>query len=484
MKNFIHPTDIPVIAKIFNPTADVVFVVLPPNRQYSLADVQAPLGCNIRFFVNQQLLDFALNARPNQAITILNLHPDGIAPTLITKYPEIVLIDIYGKKQADPLLGTQQFDFINNADGTIRWMYGHQYQKPIFLNLYNDLNWKGELFKTTFRTGFKLGVKNWLKSGSIWITTAQELFLETINNKGQYAIFTGTIGENRNAVISFVQGQKSRKFLKMPLTASAKMLVKNELDYLQELQSYKLRKITLPKTKKIGDNIMVSNVRPEQKTNNRDLKGLHLAALHELYEQTTARALLNKSDAWLGIQKDLIFLADAKISNDLPKEKVTRIFHLLQQLAQQLNTSDFVPMAIANGDLTPWNSYLTDKAVHIYDWELAERLPLLYDAFHYIFQSSVLVKKLPFIAIERQIIALEKVSIVEKMIKIFDIDYNQAYQFYLLRNTAYYLRKYVSQTELPIQANWLIAVWLEALENLTYTSPQKTVVKHALVESL
>ena len=193
---------------------------------------------------------------------------------------------------------------------------------------------------------------------------------------------------------------------------------------------------------------------------------------------------MNKSDAWLGIQKDLIFLADAKISNDLPKEKVTRIFHLLQQLAQQLNTSDFVPMAIANGDLTPWNSYLTDKAVHIYDWELAERLPLLYDAFHYIFQSSVLVKKLPFIAIERQIIALEKVSIVEKMIKIFDIDYNQAYQFYLLRNTAYYLRKYVSQTELPIQANWLIAVWLEALENLTYTSPQKTVVKHALVESL
>lgn len=484
MKTFIHPTDIPVIAKIFNPTADTIFVVVPPNRQYSLGNIQATLGCKIRFFVNQQLLVFALDARPNQSITILNLHPDGIGATLITKYPEIVLIDVHGKKQTDPLLGTQQFDFINNADGTIRWMYDHEYQKPIFLNLYNDLNWKGELFKTTFRTGFKLGVKDWLKSGSIWISTAQKLFLETINNKGQYAIFTGTVGENRNAVISFVQGQKARKFLKMPLTTSAKMLVRNELDYLQQLQSYKLRKMTLPKTKKIGDNIMVSNVRPEQKINNRDLKGLHLAALNELYEQTIAPARLNESDAWLGIQKDLSFLKDAKISNDLPKEKVTRIFHLLEQLEPQLNTNDFTPMAVANGDLTPWNSYLTDKAVHIYDWELAERLPLLYDAFHYVFQSSILVKKLPFIAIERQIIALEKVPIVEKMIKAFDIDYNQAYQFYLLRNTAYYLRKYVSQAALPMEVNWLIDAWLEALENLTYTTSSKTVLKDVLAESL
>lgn len=476
MKTFIHSTDIPVIAKIFNPTTDLVFVVVPTNTQYSLANIKAHLGCQIRFFVNQELLAFALTARPNQSITVINLHPDGIASTLVTQYPEIVLIDLHGKKQADPQLGTKQFDFINNADGTIRWMYDHQYDKPIFLNLYNNLNWKGDLFKTTLKTGFKLGVKNWLKSGAIWITSTKELFLEGINNKGQYAIFTGTIGEQRNAVISFVQGQKATKFLKMPLTASAKVLVRNEWNYLQQLQSYKLRKITLPKTKKVGDNIMVSNVRPEQKINNRDLKGLHLAALNELYEHTIAPAILNQSNAWLSLQKDLSFLEDAKINNNLPKEKVTRIYHLLKQLATQLNTNNFVPTAIANRDLTPSNSYLTDKAVHIYDWELAERLPLLYDAFHYVFQSSVLVKKLPFIAIERQVIALEKVPIVEKMIKEFEIDYNQAYQFYLLRNTAYYLRKYVGQTDLPMQAHWLIDAWLEALENLTYTTPQKSLM--------
>jgi len=55
MKTFIHPTDIPVIAKIFHPLSDTIFVVVPPNTQYNLATIQATLGCTIRFFVNQQL---------------------------------------------------------------------------------------------------------------------------------------------------------------------------------------------------------------------------------------------------------------------------------------------------------------------------------------------------------------------------------------------------------------------------------------------
>ena len=115
MKTFIHPTDIPVIAKIFHPTSDVVFVIVPPNTQYNLANISANLGCTIRFFVNQQLLEFALAARSDQAMTVLNLHPDGIDPALVTKYPNLVLIDVFGKKNASTLFGTSQFDFINNT---------------------------------------------------------------------------------------------------------------------------------------------------------------------------------------------------------------------------------------------------------------------------------------------------------------------------------------------------------------------------------
>ncbi|MFK7981300.1 MAG: hypothetical protein AB8G86_15045 [Saprospiraceae bacterium] len=475
MKTFIHPTDIPVIAKIFHPISDTVFVVVPPNTQYNLANISTNLGCTIRFFVNQQLLGFALDARADQAITVLNLHPDGIDPTLVTQYPALVLIDIFGKQHASTSFDTSQFDFINNTDGTIRWMYNHLHKRPIFLNLYNTSNWKGELFKTVFKTGFKVGVKNWLKSGSLWITASNELFLDTINHKGQYAIFTGTVGDNRKAVISFEQGQKATRFLKMPLTKSANKLVENELAYLQQLQGYKLRKMVAPKPKKIGNSLMVSNVRPEQPINNNDLKEGHLAALYELYENTVASAALNESSAWLGIQQDLAMLENVSIINDLPKEKIARIKQLLKQLAQQLHTNDFVPMSIAHGDLTPWNSYLTDKAVHVYDWELAERLPLFYDAFHYIFQSSILMKRLPFLAIERQIEAFAKMPIVERMIGEFELNYEQAYQFYLLRNTAYYVRRYVGQPHLHTQAHWLVNAWLEALENVTYVGSKKRI---------
>lgn len=482
MQTSIHPTDIPVIAKIFNPISEVVFVVVPTIKQYNLSTIQADLGCQIRFFVNQQLLEFALDARPDQSITVLNLHPNGIAPSLIIKYPEIVLIDLYGSKHASTVFNTQQFDFIDHTDGHIRWMYDHQYKKPIFLNTYKTSNWRGEFVKGMFKTGFKVGLKHWLKSGSLWITTTNELFLDTINGKGQYAIFTGTAGENRKAVISFEQGQKATRFLKMPLTESAKKLVAKEWEYLRLLQSHKLRKMVLPKPKRIGDNLMVSNIRPEQENSNNDLKGLHLTALYELYNQTAAPTLLQESTAWLDLQKDVAFIGHATITNDLPKEKIKRIHFLLNQLVQQLTTDDLVPISIAHGDLTPWNSYLSDKAVHVYNWGLAERLPLFYDAFHYIFQSSILIKRLPFTAIERQIAAFAKIPIVEQMIGEFDINYEQVYQFYLLRNTAYYIRRFINRPELSPQVDWLIDTWLEALENLTYVATSQLKFSDALSE--
>ena len=476
MKTFIRPNDIPVIAKIFNPDVDTIFVILPTNNHLGLSAIQERLDCDIRFFSSQHRLEQALDLLPNPTGTVFNLDKKGLAPTLIVKYPSLVLIDPFGKQQASTLFATQQFDFINNTDGTIRWIYNQQYERPIFLNLYNNSDWKGELFRTIFKTGFKLGLKNWLKSGSLWIT-AKALFLNA-NNKGQYAIFTGTVGENRKAVISFEQGQKATKFLKMPLTQSAKKLVNNEWDYLQQLQKLKLRKMVSPKPKKIGDNLMVTNVRPEINIGNKDLKGLHLSALYELYEHTLAPSLLKDSAVWVNIQQDLASLKNTKIVNDLPKEKVNRIYHLLRQLSNQLDSNDFIPTAIAHGDLTPWNSYLTDKAIHVYDWELAERLPLFYDAFHYIFQSSILVKRLPFTAIERQIKVFAKIPIVEKMIEEFEVNYEQAYQFYLLRNITYYLRRYVSQSNLHVQAHWLIDNWLEALEEVTYiTSNKRPTVK-------
>lgn len=479
MKTFIHPTDIPVLAKIFHPVSETIFVVVPSDTQYSLSNIKDNLGCSIRFFVNQQLLIFALEARVDEAITVINFHPNGIDPNLINQYENVLLIDIFNHKSASALLGTSQFDFINNPDGTIRWLYNAQYKRPIFLNLYNTSNWKGELFKTIFKTGFKLGAKSWLKSGSIWVTAKEDLFLDKINQKGQYAIFTGTVGENRKAVISFEQGQKATRFLKMPLTTSAKKLVANELDYLQQLQPFKLRKLIAPKPKKIGDNLMVSNVRPEQPLKNKDLKGMHLSALYELYDHTLIPTVLNDSSAWQSILYDLKILENAKIINDLSPEKVNRIIQLLNQLVKQLDTSELVSLSIAHGDLTPWNSYLTEKAVHVYDWELAERLPLFYDAFHYIFQSSILVKRMPFRSIERQITAFAKIPIVEKMITEFEVDYEQAYQFYLLRNTAYYVRRYVNQPHLHTQAHWLVDTWLAALENLTYVDLDSVQEKRA-----
>lgn len=472
MKTLIHPNDIPVLARIFNPKVDLIFVILPVQKRADYQAIPDSLGCQIRWFTNQRMMELALEEVSNKVGTIINLDPNGLDVTLIAKHPQLVLIDACRRKGASNLFGTQKFDFINNTEGTIRWIYNHENRRPIFLNLYNNTSWKGGLFRGIMNTGFKLGLKNWLKTGSIWIT-ANELFLNDRQN-GQCAIFTGTtIGANRKAVISFEQGEKATKFLKMPLSKAANQLVTNELAYLQELKGYKFRKIVIPKPKRVGEYLMVTNISPEQKINNKDLKGMHLAALNELYSATIRTTLLSQSNAWRGIQEDLASLENTPILNNLSKEKVGHLRTLLSKLELQLADIDFLPMSIAHGDFTPQNCYLTEKAAHIYNWELAERLPLFYDAFHYIFQSSILIKKLPFSAIEKQIAAFAKIPIVEKMIAEFGIDYEQTYQFYLLRNISYYLSRYVQQSHLQMQAHLLVDIWIEALQALKIQSKQQ-----------
>ena len=44
------------------------------------------------------------------------------------------------------------FDFINNADGTIRWFYNSNCKEAMHLSLYNSTSIKSKIYCTTLRT--------------------------------------------------------------------------------------------------------------------------------------------------------------------------------------------------------------------------------------------------------------------------------------------------------------------------------------------
>lgn len=466
MKYKIQPNDIPLLAKIFDPATDLVYVLTSLDTIDFYQKITDKLDCSIHFFTEETSLQKQLVAAQQSNIVLVNLTHKSALTSLINKFPTLIIID-FSTKKLTPTDFVFEFNFINNRDNSIRWIYGTNYQRPIFLNLYNASGWKGQLFKTIFKIGFSLKLKKWLKSGSFQVI-ANQLFLEKINqqlNHAQYAIFTGTVGANRKAVISYEEGEKATQFLKMPLTKKVQKLVDREAFYLTELQNYSFEKLVVPVAKKIENSVMVSNVKPANILTNNSLSKTHLLALNELYQQTTTNEFLQSTEMWQAIHQDLSTIATANIVNDLSKEKAKNIHRNLTILAIQFEEIAVLPMSIAHGDLTPWNSYLSTDKLHVYDWELAERLPLLYDAFHYIFQTSILVERLPYTAVKLKIENLKKDPIIQSILAAFDITFQQAYHFYLLRNTSYYLRHYIQQQNLHIQAHWLVDMWEIALKD-------------------
>ena len=465
MSKKLHPNDIPVLAKIFNPDSTLIWVFLAKKDYAHYRAIPDKLDSTLHLFSHFFDLQKAWKDKTNAAaITLINLSNQKIDWQLFIPKNDLVILDFNS-----PLSHSKwQFDCINNPNGTIRWIYPSLLKKTIFLNLYNGSGWKGKIIEQGFKLGFKVGLKGWLKSNSFQVI-AQKLFLDNINkslNQSNYAIFTGTVGINRKAVISFEENGRATQFMKLPLTQSAHQLVKQEHKWLKGLASYQFHHLGVPKAKKIDKGLMLTNIKPQVPLSNNCLTPKHLLALQELYQQTSIPMILSSTKVWTSIQQDIASLKENIIVNNLSKTKVHQIHELLSKLIQTFNPSDLYPMSIAHGDLTPWNSYLSAQKLQVYDWELAEQLPLLYDAFHFIFQTSILVNKLPFKAIKTQIDQLSHSPIVQAILTQYHLDFQHAYRFYLLRNTSYYLSRYIQQEQLHIQAHWLVETWSEALKQL------------------
>lgn len=462
MQQALHLNDLPVIAKIFHPTGQELFILTASKTEHSIPDT---LACNCYFFSNRKTLLENLDTTTCQRGTVINLSNQAIELP-IEKYEQFLVINLVKPNTDSSNYKSWQFNYINNPDSTIRWIYKAVSKKPIFLNLYNATGWRGAIFKNLIKFAFKFQLKNQLKSGQFWIS-AKNLEIENIAarlQEAQYAIFTGTKGENRKAVISFEEQGTATQFVKMPLTEQAKTLVQTEKKYLNQLAKLSLKKLVIPKAKSIGSNLMVSNVRPANIYKNDTLKDLHLLALHELYQSTTRIIPMLQMGVWKEIQQNLLVLKNTNIVNDLPSQKIAHLSQLLVNLSEQFQPLQNIPVAIAHGDFTPWNSYITKDKVHVYDWELAAEFPLLYDAFHYIFQSSILVKRIPFAAIQKEILQFKQAPTTQSLLAKFQLDFDQAYRFYLLRNISYYSAQYIQQVHLHQQAHWLVDTWIAALE--------------------
>jgi hypothetical protein len=367
----------------------------------------------------------------------------------------------------------EAYAYMSNPDGTMRWVYSQQLKKPTFLNFYSTASLRAKMLSTLIRLAFFVKQSQRVASGNLKLNISKNSrlakVLDVYPHEG-FSIFTGTVGENRKVVIELHDKKEIFVFAKIALTEAAKILVHNEAKCLTYLNTLTLHTMTVPKLLSYNevDTIGLSNIKPKNFHQDTTLTILHVTALSELYASSHREEKWNELKALdESKQKLTMLLDDFEEVNDLGKHRIQALANkivLLMNILEENN--DDVTVAMSHGDFTPWNMYSSNSVLHLFDWELSQdAMPLMFDLFHFVFQSEIMIKKTTYTEISDVLDKLVGMESTQKLMRDYSVDANKNYIFYLISNVTYYLNKYSKQKDLHEQVFWLIDVWENAIDD-------------------
>ena len=370
-----------------------------------------------------------------------------------------------------PIADCSHWYHINNNDGTFRWLYPSDQSSPAFLGLYNSSSMKARAFRMLTRMAWSVGQKNMLVHGTLVIDEAlvQKLAEKCgLESREKMTLFTGTRGATRKVVIEINNGKVIRGFIKIPVSAAACENIKNENDMLHSLKQYDFTTMSIPTVSpKVNGHARLSNVKPAIIIAADKINTIHLRAISELYSFNHAEERIQDSTAWQVITGHMEFLKhDLMFTNNLPEAKTKKIVRMLRKLYNSIPTIDKIPVSISHGDFTPWNMYCDEQRLFVYDWEMARSgMPMLFDLFHFTFQSTILSRRKSFREVEEGNRSWLANAHAVKLINKYAINTELHYRLYLLFTISYYIRQYLGEKELLMQSNWMLDAWSAALES-------------------
>lgn len=459
MRNpFTFLDDLQILLKIFQLPGAVL--IYDPNRSLGQNSIDG-------FKITDRLNDEEF---PQSGKTVLvNISNEKVKSFFFKSFDFI--LDFRSKPQNLEGFNAEIFYFINSPNGTMRWIFPKELKHPGFLSLYNSSGLRASIFQQVVKLAYQTQTHHLISSGKLVLYSKREKYVHQLYaaEDQSFSIFTGTVGPNRKVIIALHQGKTTTNFIKVPLTENATFLVNNEWNHLRCLGQFQFKHIEVPKVEPLPAGIMLSNIKPRSHFHVSELQKLHFSALSELYDQTTRYCKLSSILTWNQSLDDIFYLfTNFKESEDSWSMKIRKMIGNLYELSQYFDEHVELPIAYSHGDFTPWNMYLDKDRLYVYDWELASlHRPMLFDLFHFIFQTHVLIRRSSFQEIIAAIRKMRKHPSVRRLIGKYDIDFDLHYQLYLFFNCAYYIKLYIIQKRIHKQAVWLIDCWLDAFKELS-----------------
>lgn len=444
------------------------------NDKVFLSDIELLLKAfgvdSYKLFVNdpkKRLLDYAdstIRRTDEHAVSVLINLGESINRFRSMELKDFDYILDFRNGQIPSEFNQKRFWFINNPDGTMRWLFQPGRLKSV-LDFYNTATIRSQLLATSIRAAHTFKLERFASSGKLNVYHKQSLPLEKklieVEHDG-LSIFTGTAGYDRKAVVAVQKEERTTHFVKVPLNKRSIKALNRERATLEFLNSKEFKTISVPQIVG-GENseiLIQTNERDSSMTNVGDLGSEHISALLELSEVSKSKMSIRDSKFWQQLPVSSLDPNEKK-----GQESYGRILQLLSKVKIGIEPSQTVTWSLSHSDFTPWNMLVGDAGLYIYDWELSKnQAPALFDLFHFHFQNGIISKQTGIKSILKSIYQDCNRSSIREFTDMNGVNILLHLRLYLLHTVSYYLRNFQKQKELSVEHRNQLIVWEQALQ--------------------
>ena len=284
---------------------------------------------------------------------------------------------------------------ITNADGKQWVMPSHNMAMGMLL--YQPSAWKGYALKKWFPLINRLDVGGVARKALHIETcsnpisdTLQQLLCKVFQEKDlEYSIFNGTPCAHQKVTIQVYKDDKILGYCKVTDKPELIDIFQREESYLQWLAACNVSGVpSCLCCQELTEGTWVfvqSTTKSKTSIVRHSLGHLELGFLKQLSDHTKVNIPFTKTDmsSWL------------KRMEQTPIGKNPEIKDAIQTVRDYFSQTERNRFSAFHSDFTPWNMFVEDKKLFVFDWEYAGRTYIPYlDIIHYLIQTSVFETKL------------------------------------------------------------------------------------------
>lgn len=242
----------------------------------------------------------------------------------------------------------------------------------------------------------KIGFMKFMFRNVIFLERNDEEIRSIFSQDGlEYAVFMGTEGKHCKITIQVMNGEGNiLGYIKVSNSHQTDELLDNEATKLRDLSGLEISSGFFPKVIYKGNVsetkiLVLDSLKSTKAKFTNKLSKAHIDFFSEVFLKSMKPKNFDES-AFMRSLKERVKTFEERLNYSW-RERFRKVINfLVDRLGDRK-----LPFGLCHRDFTPWNTFLHNDKIFVFDWEYARNdYPPLLDIFHFIVQDGIIVKKL------------------------------------------------------------------------------------------